>query len=50
MATWNAGAERLKGYRAEEILGQHLSRFYPRDKPRADIDQELVVAAREVQA
>ena len=27
--TWNPGAERLKGYRAEEITGQHLSRFYP---------------------
>jgi PAS domain S-box-containing protein len=47
VTTWNAGAQRLKGYRAEEILGQHLSRFYPRDKPRAEIDQELVVAAAE---
>jgi PAS domain S-box-containing protein len=27
--TWNAGAERLKGYRAAEIIGQHFSRFYP---------------------
>jgi PAS domain S-box-containing protein len=29
VASWNAGAERLKGYRAEEIIGQHFSRFYP---------------------
>jgi PAS domain S-box-containing protein len=29
--TWNAGAERIKGYRAEEIIGQHFSRFYPKD-------------------
>lgn len=29
--TWNAGAERLKGYRPEEIIGQHFSRFYPRE-------------------
>src|SRR3954466_16004669 len=29
--TWNAGAERIKGYRAEEIIGQHFSRFYPAD-------------------
>jgi PAS domain S-box-containing protein len=29
--TWNAGAERIKGYRAEEIIGQHFSRFYPND-------------------
>jgi PAS domain S-box-containing protein len=26
--SWNEGAERLKGYRAEEIIGQHFSRFY----------------------
>jgi len=29
VSTWNAGAERIKGYRAEEIVGQHFSRFYP---------------------
>jgi PAS domain S-box-containing protein len=28
VVSWNAGAERIKGYRAEEILGQHFSRFY----------------------
>jgi PAS domain S-box-containing protein len=27
--SWNAGAERIKGYRAEEILGQSFARFYP---------------------
>src|SRR3984885_5049741 len=27
--TWNAGAERFKGYKADEIIGQHFSRFYP---------------------
>jgi PAS domain S-box-containing protein len=47
IATWNPGAERLKGYRASEIIGQHFSRFYPPDKPRADIDHELVIAERE---
>ena len=26
--TWNKGAERLKGYRPEEVIGQHFSRFY----------------------
>lgn len=31
IATWNAGAERIKGYAADEIIGQHFSRFYPRD-------------------
>ena len=27
--TWNRGAERVKGYRAEEIIGRHFSAFYP---------------------
>ena len=27
--TWNAGAERFKGYRADEVIGSHFSRFYP---------------------
>ena len=27
--TWNTGAERIKGYRADEIIGQHFSKFYP---------------------
>ncbi len=31
--TWNSGAERIKGYRADEIIGQHISRFYlPEDR------------------
>jgi PAS domain S-box-containing protein len=31
--SWNAGAQRFKGYRAEEIIGQHFSRFYtPEDQ------------------
>src|SRR5947209_7823698 len=29
VVTWNAGAERIKGYKAEEIVGSHFSRFYP---------------------
>ncbi|HJP84868.1 MAG TPA: ATP-binding protein [Gemmatimonadaceae bacterium] len=29
IATWNVGAERLKGYTADEIVGQHFSVFYP---------------------
>jgi PAS domain S-box-containing protein len=31
VATWNSGAERIKGYSAEEIIGQHFSVFYPPD-------------------
>lgn len=43
--TWNAGAERFKGYRAEEIIGQHFSRFYPpEDLARGLPEYELRVA------
>src|SRR5215510_11024301 len=30
--SWNSGAERIKGYRAPEILGRHFSVFYPPDE------------------
>ena len=29
--TWNSGAERIKGYLAAEVIGQHFSKFYPAD-------------------
>jgi PAS domain S-box-containing protein len=29
VASWNSGAERLKGYRAEEVIGKNISLFYP---------------------
>src|SRR4051812_14415897 len=29
ITSWNPGAERLKGYTRDEIIGQHFSRFYP---------------------
>jgi PAS domain S-box-containing protein len=35
VATWNPGAERLKGYTAEEIIGTHFSRFYPQSDVKA---------------
>ncbi|HEY1379970.1 MAG TPA: PAS domain S-box protein, partial [Gemmataceae bacterium] len=31
VATWNAGAERIKGYKADEIIGRHFSTFYPQE-------------------
>jgi len=36
VATWNIGAERLKGYRAEEIIGKHFSIFYPEEARKRD--------------
>src|SRR5690349_6434377 len=48
VASWNTGAQRIKGYSADEILGQHFSSFYPADdiasgKPQRDLD--LVTAS-----
>lgn len=43
---WNPGAERIIGYRAEEIIGQHFSCFYPEEKIRDRFPEfELRVAA-----
>ncbi|KYF83474.1 hypothetical protein BE17_40930 [Sorangium cellulosum] len=48
ITTWNRGAQELKGYSAEEILGQHFSRFYPEHDVRAGkCDWELAIAARD---
>jgi PAS domain S-box-containing protein len=48
VATWNRGAERIKGYRASEIIGSHFSRFYPEQDLQAGKPQwELKVAAKE---
>ena len=48
VATWNAGAARIKGYRAEEIIGQHFSKFYPQEAIESGWpEHELRVAAAE---
>ena len=47
VATWNDGAERINGYRAREIIGQHFSKFYPREDVEARKPQrELEIATR----
>ncbi len=44
--SWNEGAQKIKGYRAEEIIGEHFSRFYTReDVERRRPEQELRIAA-----
>jgi PAS domain S-box-containing protein len=46
IVSWNAGAERIKGYMATEIIGQHFSVFYPpEDIASRKPDRELVLAA-----
>ncbi|UOX91261.1 PAS domain S-box protein [Amycolatopsis sp. FBCC-B4732] len=48
ISSWNAGAERIKGYRAEEIIGQHFSVFYPAEDVAAGKPaRELELAAAE---
>ena len=46
--SWNAGAERFKGYKADEIIGQHFSRFYTEeDRANGLPERALETAARE---
>lgn len=46
VASWSSAAERMKGYRAEEVIGRHLSKFYtPEDVARGWPQQELATAA-----
>ncbi|HKT71432.1 MAG TPA: PAS domain S-box protein [Steroidobacteraceae bacterium] len=46
IATWNSGAERIKGYKAAEIIGQHFSVFYPQEVRESRWpEHELQVAA-----
>jgi PAS domain S-box-containing protein len=45
VASWNRGAERIKGYRASEIIGKHFSVFYPpEDVANGKTERELKVA------
>ena len=48
VSSWNAGAQRIKGYRAEEIIGEHVSRFYTEPDRRAGAPQlALEMAVRD---
>jgi two-component system sensor kinase FixL len=48
VTSWNVGAQRVKGYEAEEIIGQHFSRFYlPDDLACGKPETELKKAAEE---
>src|SRR5438045_2076648 len=47
VVTWNAGAERIKGYTAREIIGQHFSVFFPPEEVESGKPQrELSLAAK----
>jgi PAS domain S-box-containing protein len=46
VASWNTGAARFKGYTADEIIGQHFSRFYtPEDRAAGLPERALSIAA-----
>jgi PAS domain S-box-containing protein len=46
--TWNAGAQRIKGYAADEVIGRHFSIFYDADLLAEDLPaRELVIARAE---
>jgi PAS domain S-box-containing protein len=48
IATWNLGAQLIKGYRADEIIGQHFSIFYPpEDVAARKPERKLEIAAAE---
>jgi PAS domain S-box-containing protein len=48
VTSWNAGAERIKGFNAEEVIGKHFSIFYTEgDRKRGAPDQVLETARRE---
>jgi PAS domain S-box-containing protein len=45
VTSWNSGAERMKGYKAEEVIGKHFSRFYvPEDVEAGKPWEELALA------
>jgi PAS domain S-box-containing protein len=48
VSSWNAGAERFKGYTADEIMGEHFSRFYTEEEREAGVPRiALETAERE---
>ncbi|HEV8382112.1 MAG TPA: ATP-binding protein, partial [Gemmatimonadales bacterium] len=54
VVSWNTGAQRIKGYAADEIVGQHFSRFYPpaeiaRGTPQRDLDAAAAEGRYEVE-
>jgi PAS domain S-box-containing protein len=48
VSSWNPGAQRFKGYRPDEIIGQHFSRFYSEEDQKSGLPSKaLETAARE---
>ena len=47
VTNWNAGAERIKGYMPEEIIGEHFSRFYTPEDFEVGVPKRALETARE---
>ncbi len=47
VSSWNAGAERFKGYAAQDIIGQHFSRFYQEEDRAAGMPEQALRTAEE---
>jgi PAS domain S-box-containing protein len=47
VTSWNAGAERIKGFSKDEILGEHFSRFYTAEDRANDLPGRALRAARD---
>jgi PAS domain S-box-containing protein len=48
VSSWNAGAQRIKGYTPEEIIGEHFSRFYTEEeRQNGEPERALATAIRE---
>ena len=47
VASWNPGAQRIKGYSADEIMGEHFSRFYTPEESEAGVPKRALETARE---
>jgi PAS domain S-box-containing protein len=45
ITSWNAGASRLKGYQAEEIIGQHFSKFYGEEDVARELPKHVLETA-----
>jgi PAS domain S-box-containing protein len=48
VTNWNAGAQRIKGYLPEEIIGEHFSRFYTPEDFEVGVPKRALDTAREV--
>ncbi len=48
VSNWNAGAERIKGYRPDEIIGRHFSVFYTEEEREAKVWERALAEARSV--